>query len=105
MVANFVEADLLILLSDIDGLYDDNPNTNINASLIDEVSIINEHIKSLAGDAGSSVGTGGMVTKLSAAEIMMDADKMMVIANSKQEWVIKDIVEGQTIGTLFRKDQ
>jgi len=105
MVANFVEADLLILLSDIDGLYDDNPNTNINASLIEEVSIIDEHIKSLAGDAGSSVGTGGMVTKLSAAEIMMDAGKMMVIANSKQEWVIKDIVEGQAIGTLFRKEQ
>ncbi len=105
MVANIVEADLLILLSDIDGLYDGNPNTNKNASLIEEVTHIDEDIKGLAGDAGSSIGTGGMITKLSAAEIMMNADKMMVIANSKQEWVIKDIVEGKAVGTLFRKDQ
>ncbi len=104
MVANIVEADLLILLSDIDGLYDSNPNANKNASLIEEVTYINEDIKGLAGDAGSSVGTGGMITKLSAAEIMMKADKMMVIANSKHEWVIKDIVEGKAVGTLFRKD-
>lgn len=103
MVAKIVEADLLILLSDIDGLYDSNPNSNPDAQLIDEVYTINDRIKDLAGDAGSKVGTGGMITKITAAEIAIDAGIHMVIANSDKPWILKNIVEGKLAGTLFRK--
>lgn len=103
MVAHIVDADLLILLSDIDGLYDSNPNENPNARLIDEVLEIDDYIRSLAGDAGSNLGTGGMITKISAAEIATGAGIHMVIANSSKDWVLKDIVEGRLTGTLFIK--
>lgn len=103
MVAQLVEADLLILLSDIDGLYNDNPNENPEAILIEAVDVIDEDIKKLAGDAGSAVGTGGMITKLMAAEIATKAGIHMVIANSSKEWVIQEIVEGKPTGTLFKK--
>jgi len=103
MVAKIVEADLLIILSDIDGLYDDNPNINKDAKLIEEVITINDDIKKLAGDAGSAIGTGGMITKLTAAEIATEAGIHMVIANSSKEWILKDIVDGKAEGTLFNR--
>jgi len=104
LVAKFVGADLLILLSDIDGLYDSHPKENPNAKLIEEVSGIDDSIRALAGDAGSSVGTGGMITKIMAAEIAVSSGIDMVIANSAQDWILKDIVEGKAVGTLFIKE-
>lgn len=105
MVANIIDADLLIILSDIDGLYDDNPNENKKARLIDEVKIINEAIRKLAGDTHSTFGTGGMVTKLTAAEIATSSGVHMVIANSRTDWILNSIVRGDHVGTLFRKQE
>lgn len=103
LVAKVVDADLLILLSDIDGLYNSNPKQNPNAMLIEEVGTITDDIRELATGSSSSVGTGGMITKLIAAEIATDSNIDMIIANAGTEWVLKDIVEGRAIGTLFKK--
>ncbi|MBN2794318.1 MAG: glutamate 5-kinase [Clostridia bacterium] len=99
-VAKYAHADLLILLSDIDGLYTKNPNNFEDAELIEEVKSV-ASVKHLAGDSHSSVGTGGMITKLEAATIANDSGVHMVIANSKTPWVIKSITEGKGVGTLF----
>ncbi|NMM63436.1 glutamate 5-kinase [Clostridium sp. P21] len=104
-VASFVEADLLILLSDIEGLYDSNPRTNTDANLIHEVEEITEEIEKCAGGAGSSLGTGGMATKVSAAKIATTAGVSMVIANGGQENVIRDIVNLKEVGTLFAQSR
>lgn len=104
-VAKLVDADLLIILSDIDGLYDSNPNINPHSTMIDTVHHINDDIKKLASDAITSVGTGGMITKLTAAEMMLSINKMMVIADSSVDWVVHDILSGRNIGTLFYKEQ
>lgn len=101
MVAHLVGADLLILLSDIDGLYEENPVNNPQADLIEEVTVIDEDIRSKAGVSHSKVGTGGMITKITAAEMAMGHEIHMVIANSSASWVLKDIVEGKKTGTLF----
>jgi glutamate 5-kinase len=100
-VAAKVSAELLILLSDIDGLYDSDPHKNPNARLIEEVNKIDSGILALAGGEGSSLGTGGMVTKLHAAQIATDAGCEMVIANGKNPDVLYDIVEGKHVGTRF----
>ena len=100
-VAAKVSAQLLIVLSDIDGLYDSDPHKNPNAKLIEEVSEINSEILALAGGKGSSLGTGGMVTKLQAAQIATSAGCEMVIANGKTPDVLYDIVEGKRLGTRF----
>ncbi len=100
-VAAKLSAELLILLSDIDGLYDSDPHKNPNARLIEEVDKIDSDILSLAGGEGSSLGTGGMVTKLHAAQIATDAGCEMVIANGKNPDVLYDIVEGKHVGTRF----
>lgn len=100
-VAAKVSAELLILLSDIDGLYDSDPHKNPNARLIEEVDKIDSDILALAGGEGSSLGTGGMVTKLHAAQIATDAGCEMVIANGKNPDVLYDIVEGKHVGTRF----
>lgn len=100
-VAAKISAELLILLSDIDGLYDSDPHKNPNARLIEEVDKIDSDILSLAGGEGSSLGTGGMVTKLHAAQIATDAGCEMVIANGKNPDVLYDIVEGKHVGTRF----
>ncbi|WPC39360.1 glutamate 5-kinase [Clostridium sp. JS66] len=104
-VASFVEADLLILLSDIEGLYDSNPRTNPNAKLIHEVKEITEEIENCAGGAGSSLGTGGMATKISAGRIATAAGVSMVIANGEHENVIRDIVNLKEVGTLFAPNE
>lgn len=103
LVARVVDADLLILLSDIDGLYDSNPKENIEANLIGEVDEIDDNIRKLATGSSSAVGTGGMVTKLIAADIATTNDIDMVIANTATPWVLRDIIDGRSVGTLFKK--
>lgn len=101
LVCALVGADLLILLSDIDGLFTDDPNRNPNAEFIEIVTEIDENIRKMAKETASSVGTGGMSAKLAAATIATDAGADMVIANSKDVSVIEDIIEGKNVGTLF----
>ena len=101
MVAKYVKGDLLILLSDIDGLYTKDPHKYEDAVLIEEVRCITPEIMALAGGAGSSLGTGGMTTKLSAAKIIMEAGGDMGIANGQDPQVLYDIMEGKNLGTRF----
>ncbi|NLK21655.1 MAG: glutamate 5-kinase [Epulopiscium sp.] len=105
MVSVLIEADLLILLSDIDGLYNKNPRDFSDAVLIDTVDGITDEIEGLAGGAGSSLGTGGMVTKISAARIANDHGVDMVIANGEDLININKVLEGEKIGTLFKKNE
>ena len=100
-VAATVSAELLILLSDIDGLYDSDPHKNAQAKLIDEVTDIDDGIPALAGGEGSSLGTGGMITKLHAAMIATNAGCEMVIANGSNPDILYDIVDGKHVGTRF----
>ncbi|MGO1579933.1 MAG: glutamate 5-kinase [Peptoniphilaceae bacterium] len=102
IVTRIVNADLLILLSDIDGLYDDDPNKNPNAKLIYEVDEITEELKSMAKDSESKLGTGGMATKLNAASLCMEKGIDVVISNSKDLRVIRKIIGGEEIGTIFK---
>ena len=101
LVATLIHADLLILLSDIDGLYDADPKKNPKAKLISQVDTIDDEILSKAGGAGSSRGTGGMATKLKAAQIANAAHIDMVIALGAQPEIVTDILQGKDIGTLF----
>lgn len=103
MVAVSVNADLLILLSDIDGLFTSDPHKDPEATLISVVSEINNEIRSLAGGEGSSLGTGGMRTKIRAAEICTAKGCDMVIANGDKPSVLYDIVDGKSVGTRFIK--
>ncbi len=102
IVARLVEADLLVLLSDIDGLYTADPRKNPDAVLIPQVDAITEEILALAGGTGSSLGSGGMATKLRAAQIVMEAGIDMVITNGEQPDILYDIVEGKAVGTRFK---
>ena len=101
IVANTANADMLILLSDIDGLYDSDPHINPNAKLIPVVEKITPEIEVLAGGSGTALGTGGMVTKLNAAKICAECGCTMVIANGQDPQIIYDIVEGKEVGTRF----
>ncbi len=101
-VAESVGADLLVLLSDIDGLYTADPRFSDSAKLIDEVEAITPEIKALAGDATSNVGTGGMITKLNAAQIVTEAGCDMIIANGADPDILYDIIEGVPVGTRFK---
>ena len=101
IVAATVKADLLILLSDIDGLFDGDPRKNPDAKLIDTVEVIDEHIISLGGGSGSSLGTGGMATKLRAAQIATAAGCEMVIANGQSPDILYDVAAGRRVGTRF----
>ena len=100
-VAATVSADLLVLLSDIDGLYDGDPRKNPDAKLIPTVETVDERIIALGGGSGSSLGTGGMATKLLAAQIAVGAGCEMVIANGEKPELLYDIVAGKPIGTRF----
>ena len=100
-VAQSVGAKLLILLSDIDGLYTADPHTDPNAKLIPLVRGLDESIKKLAGVSSTSQGTGGMVTKLRAAELCFGCGCEMVIANGNNPASLYDIVEGKPVGTRF----
>lgn len=101
IVASNVEADLLILLSDIDGLYTADPHKDSNAELIQTVEEITPNITALAGGKGSSLGTGGMSTKISAARHVSKYGIDMVIANGTNPDVLYDIVDGKPVGTRF----
>lgn len=102
VVAALVKADLLILLSDIDGMFTADPRKNPDARLITEVEQIDEKLLSMAGGAGSDVGTGGMAAKLAAAQIATDSGVDMVIANASDMKNIYRIIDGKECGTLFR---
>lgn len=102
IVAALIGADLLILLSDIDGLYSDDPRTNKDASFISLVPEITPELLAMGKDtSGSDVGTGGMAAKLAAARIATDSGSDMVIANGEHVEIIYQIMEGQEKGTLF----
>mgnify|MGYP003303630830 CR=1 FL=1 len=101
VVAKLVGADLLVLLSDIDGLYTEDPRKNPNATLISEVREITPDILALAGSAGTSLGSGGMATKLKAAQLSINAGIDMVIANGENPEKLYALLEGENIGTRF----
>ncbi len=105
IVAALTGADLLILLSDIDGLFTDDPHDNPKAELIEVVDRLDETVCSMAKDtAGSDVGTGGMETKLTAARIATLSGADMVIANGKDVGILHEIFQGEFVGTLFRQN-
>lgn len=99
-VATLIDADLLILLTDIDGLYDDNPNVNSDAKLISRVDEITDELKAVAGGAGEK-GTGGFATKLKAAEIATAKGIPVVIMNGAKPTDIYKVLDGKSIGTYF----
>ena len=101
VVAALVDADALIILSDIDGVYTANPRTDAAACLISEIPEITPEIERLAGGAGSAQGTGGMQTKIEAAKIAQNAGVTMVIARGDEDGIIRGILRGEEIGTLF----
>ena len=101
LVAGIIDADLLIILSDIDGLYTANPQNDPNAQLVPEVTDITPEIEASAGDAGSKVGTGGMFTKIQAAKMATSSGINMVIASGEEKDAISRILDGEEIGTLF----
>ena len=100
-VATIAKADLLIIMSDIDGLYDKDPHTHPDAKLIPQVDEINEEIRLLAGGAGSKLGTGGMITKINAAEIATKNGIDMVIVNGREPENLYKIFDGVPTGTKF----
>lgn len=102
LISPMINADLLILFSDIDGLFDKNPKIYKDAKLIDVVNEINADIINMAGDKTTEVGTGGMQTKINAARISTSAGANMIICNSNQIKNLCDIVAGKEIGTLFK---
>ena len=101
IVATAVDADLLIILSDIDGLYTADPKKSEDARLLHTVSEITPEIENMVGGAGSSLGTGGMITKLKAAKIVNEKGIDMVIANGENPLCLYDIVAGKNVGTRF----
>lgn len=101
IVATSVKADLLILLSDIDGLYTKDPRKNADAELIPEVYELTEEIMAMGEGKGSSLGTGGMFTKLKAAKIATSEGIDMIIANGDNPNILYDIAEGKPVGTKF----
>lgn len=105
IVTALVQADLLILLSDIDGLFTDDPNKNPDAEFIDYVEHVDHHFEEMGKGSASDVGTGGMSTKLRAAKLATSAGADMVIANGADMGVIHQIVDGEQIGTLFKENR
>ncbi len=101
LVARSCDADLLVLLTDIDGLYTSDPRTNSDAKLIDVVPEITPEIIACAGGKGSALGTGGMATKLHAAQICTESGIDMIIANGDSPSVLYSIVAGESVGTKF----
>lgn len=102
IIAKTIDADILILMSDIDGLFTADPNRNPDARLIETVDEITKEIEAFAGDACSNLGTGGMATKIGAAQMVTESGCDMVIINGNYPDKLYDIVEGKSAGTLFR---
>lgn len=106
VVASMIGADLLILLSDIDGLYTDDPRKNPNAEFVETVEHLDESFLQMGkSSTGSGVGTGGMSTKLAAAQIATRSGTDMIIANSSDIRIIHRIMDGRNYGTLFVADK
>ena len=103
MVARLCGAELLVLFSDIDGLYDADPRTHPEARLIHQVSAVTRELRAMAGGAGTWRGTGGMTTKLNAAQLCLEAGIDMVIANGSNMEAVYDIVAGKDVGTRFTR--
>jgi glutamate 5-kinase len=101
IVADLVSADLLVILSDIDGLFDKNPKQYPDAELIPEIHELTPEIYALAGGKGSEFGTGGMLTKLHAADVAMKAKIPMVIMNGESPRKLYELFDGKPVGTLF----
>lgn len=101
IVAVMTDADLLINMSDIDGLYTENPRNNPNAEFIDYVSSIDESVKAYAGGAGTARGTGGMIAKIESAKTVCDHGIPMLIVNGCRPKILYDIFEGEFKGTYF----
>ena len=102
-VAIACDADIIINLSDIDGLYDSDPRKNKDAKLISRVDEITEEVVSYAGGAGSERGTGGMLTKINAAKIATENGIPMIILNGENPRILYDILDGKHVGTYFAK--
>ena len=100
-VALLIDADALILLSDVDGLYTSNPMTSSDAKLIRVVKEITPEIESLAGEPETQVGTGGMYTKLKAAKVAMNSGVMMAIVSGEMDGAIRAVLSGEEVGTMF----
>ena len=100
-VAAIVDADVLIILSDIDGVYDANPQTHPEARLLSEIKEITSAVEAMAGGAGSAVGTGGMATKIEAAKIATAAGVTMFIASGGENGMLSRIIAGEDVGTVF----
>lgn len=105
LVAESIQADLLAILSDIDGLYSANPRLNPEAKLIPVVRELTPDILAFAGGKGTSLGTGGMATKLNAASICMKAGTDMMIVNGEQPEILYKVIEGEPVGTRFIGDK
>lgn len=106
IVASLVDADLLILLSDIDGLYTDDPRVNKDAKFIDVVEVLTDEYMNMGKEStGSNVGTGGMNTKMTAAKIATSCGADMIIANSSDIRIIHRIMDGRNFGTLFKANK
>lgn len=102
IVSVLVKADLLIIMTDIDGLYDKSPVDNEDAQLITVVNDINDEIRASAGGAGSKFGSGGMVTKIDAAEIAQKAGIPTIVVNGNRSKLLYDIFDNKPVGTLFQ---
>jgi glutamate 5-kinase len=101
MVAGLIDADFLLILSDVDGLYDSDPRTNNQACLQSEVYEITDLMEENSTRRGSSFSSGGMLTKLNAARMCMASGIPMIIANSDEEDIIRRVIDGEELGTLF----
>lgn len=101
LVACLIDADLMVILSDIEGLYDANPRRDESARLIEVVERIDRDVMAVAGEAGSTVGSGGMITKIKAARVLMAAGIPMVICHGRRDDAIVDAAAGKSVGTLF----
>ena len=102
VVAVLCRADLLVILSDIDGFYDKDPRFYKDAKVIDRIEVIDEEVYKLAGGAGSRRGTGGMRTKLQAADLATSQGISVIVTNGQNPKALYDIAEGVKVGTLFK---
>lgn len=105
LVACLIEADMMVILSDIDGLYDSNPQTNPGARLVGKVARIDKSVMDAAGGAGSVAGSGGMITKIRAARVLMSAAIPMMIVNGREADVVLKAVHREGIGTTFESNK
>lgn len=100
-VAAIVDADLLIILSDVDGVYTANPQKDPSARLIEEIAEVTPEVEAICGGAGTMRGTGGMLTKMAAARMAMNSGIVMVIASGAKDGIIQAVLAGKQVGTLF----